>query len=659
MPNIIIPLSANLICQTVCESYHRLTGSYSGPIVASSVASSGFLIQNGNKQSGLFVGNSCIVFGNNFLNFNSSNSDACLNLFNNRNFIITGNGSRLIFNNEGTLSIGSGIDTNYKGLQINSTQASLTLKNTNSTQTQAVRFLQTNGTQSSYLCKNGGLSFDVYSCDIIKICSYSPAVGSGFVISGEYFGLNSNINNNFNFALSGSSFFSNYSYHSGCVNFSGINCFGHPNNLETGLRINTISNFQRSGIFNDDIIISGARKNLLIQSGYACANTGYFNYLSGNNTSAVCFNSGFFSNLCVYSEINKCAEFDTCVKFKRSTDFSNINSTGYISGSVITGSNIQTSGFLRASHLLISQSVGQHVDHSISGRCITLSTTGNSCSLLFNSTCSFFSGDIQSRQITSSGINITGIGLNTSVGSICTSGNLLAQSGVCFGGSFWITGGNACFTTQVCSPIVCTQCVNQIFTNNVVNCFGNNINVGGSLCSGIVNSLNTAKAWGVFSLNAGVPTLLTGYNVKCITVPATGILSPRTIGFQAGVNITNPYMMYGIVLENPLTYPFSLNADFSPVAEYTTGFILNSPGSYYSTYFSNYFNIPSMVNLINCAGTVQNGGFNPSHFTKLNPRSLVYEPLINITTTNGTTLFNSNSPSMFGTGSFVIFSSKI
>lgn len=661
MANIIIPLSANFICQSICESYNRLTGSYSGPLVANATANSGFLIQNGNKQSGLFVGNSCIVFGNNFLNFNISNSDTCLNLSNGRNFIITGNGSRLIFDTEGTLAVGSGIDTNYKGIQINSTQASLTLKNTNNTQTQAIRYLQTNGTQSSYLCKNSSLSFDIYSCDIIKLCSYNPVVGSGFLISGEYFGINSNINNNFNFSLSGSSFFSNYSYHSGCVNFSGINCFGHPNNLETGLRVNTISNFQRSGIFNDDIVISGVRKNLLISNGCISANTGYFNYLSGNSSSAICLNSGFFSNLCVFFEANKCVEIDTCAKFKRSADFSSINSNSYISGCVISGTNIQTSGYITASRLLISNT-NQTFDHSISGRCITLAATGQfQCSLFVNSNCSFFNGPIETvGQLRSSSFLSTGRELNTINGSICSSGALFVESGARFGGSSWITGGSACFTTQVCSPIVTTTCVNQIFTNNVTNCFGNNINVGGILCCGIVNSLNTAKAWGVFSLKAGIPTLLTGYNVARISIPATGILSPLVIGQTtfSPQTITHPYMMYGIVLENPLTYPFSLIGSFSPVNQFNFNCIFATPNTYQQTY-SFYTSLPSTIHLINCGGTNVNGGSSPSHFTALNPRSSFYEPLVNITSTCGYTVHSVNSLTMCGTGSFVIFSSKL
>ena len=90
MANVNIQLSntAAQIDQTISQTYNRLTGNFVGPLTASSNSASGFVIQNGNKQSGLFIGNSSTQFYNNCLKFDSSNSDTCLYLFNNRSFYL-------------------------------------------------------------------------------------------------------------------------------------------------------------------------------------------------------------------------------------------------------------------------------------------------------------------------------------------------------------------------------------------------------------------------------------------------------------------------------------------------------------------------------------------------------------------------------------------
>ena len=655
--SLIIPLAASQISQSVTESYQRLIDSVSGPLTACAAATSGFLIQNGNKQYGLFIGNTYNTFANNNIKFDYSNSDTCFCLYSNRNFIITGNGSQLMFNNEGSLSIGSGLNTNYKGFQVNTPNPSLILIDTNDTQNQAIRFFKKVGTETFYICRNSDIALDFYSCDSLRFYTALSATPS-IQISGSRLAVNSNINNSFEFALSGKSFFSDYSYHSGCVNFSGINCFGHPNSLETGLRVNTISNFNKNSIFNEDISISGLNKNLLIQSGYICAATGYLNNLTGNSIN---YKTGSFSALCIPYQAGNCAEFDTCVKFKRSIDFlKDIQTSGFISGSVITGSNIQTSGFLKVgSSLCIVPDANQTVDHTICGRCITICVTGNNCSIQLNSNCVFFKGNFEAANAIVSNVNSTGNSINYIKANICNSGNLFVQSGMCFGGSFWLTGGNACFTTQLCTPIVCTNCINQYSTDtNILNCFSNNINVG-SLCNGVVNSLTTARAWGVFSLKSGIPALLTGYNVQRISIPPTGLLAPKITGITTTTNITQPYMMYGVVLCSPLKYPFVFNGNFTPIGLFNTGSMNAALGNIICPYGSNYQFTPSQINITPYAGTVPNGGSLPNHFSSLACSISVYEPTFNITATAGGANVNTYSfgnSILAGTGSFVIFS---
>jgi hypothetical protein len=82
----------------------------------------------------------------------------------------------------------------------------------------------------------------------------------------------------------------------------------------------------------------------------------------------------------------------------------------------------------------------------------------------------------------------------------------------------------------------------------------------------------------VFSLNNGVPTLLTGYNVGRITIPITGIAASgstawttsRSGYFPTGCTLVtgqwfNPYVMYGLNLCETVKAPFTFNLQFHPV----------------------------------------------------------------------------------------------
>jgi hypothetical protein len=124
---------------------------------------------------------------------------------------------------------------------------------------------------------------------------------------------------------------------------------------------------------------------------------------------------------------------------------------------------------------------------------------------------------------------------------------------------------------------VCGNC--GIFTElrqggfEITNCFAATGSHFGNNCRGYIKSVNTPKAWGVFSLLSGVPTLLTGYNVCRITIPITGIAAsgsnvtaryyPTGSGLSGQWN--NPYVMYGLALRETVKAPFTFDLQFHPV----------------------------------------------------------------------------------------------
>lgn len=115
-------------------------------------------------------------------------------------------------------------------------------------------------------------------------------------------------------------------------------------------------------------------------------------------------------------------------------------------------------------------------------------------------------------------------------------------------------------------------------SGNIITCFASSGLHVGTNCSGYIKAVNTAKAWGVFSLNNGVPTLLTGYNVGRITIPITGIAASGSTAwttccsayFPTGCTLVtgqwfNPYVMYGLNLCETVKAPFTFNLQFHPV----------------------------------------------------------------------------------------------
>ena len=239
MANLILTNNSSQVESTISQHYCRLTGSFAGPLTANAAANSGFLIQNGNKQSGLFVGNTCVTFYNNCLNFDPANTDVNLNIPNTRNFIITGNNSLLTFNADGTLAVGAAIDTNYKGMQVVNTNPTFILRDTdavNQSGTQALSFFDSNSILSTSLCNeptstiNTGLSITDNATNIVYNKYFrlrnnaTNGGGRTLIASNNNLTLFSGdcLNRSFNFAVGGTSYFSSNICSSGTINSAGL-----------------------------------------------------------------------------------------------------------------------------------------------------------------------------------------------------------------------------------------------------------------------------------------------------------------------------------------------------------------------------------------------------------------------------------------------------
>lgn len=455
MANVNIQLSntAAQIDQTISQTYNRLTGNFVGPLTASSNSASGFVIQNGNKQSGLFIGNSFTQFYNNCLKFDSSNSDTCLYLFNNRSFYLAGNSSTFQFNHEGSASFGSTINSSYKGIQIYSTGASLILKDTDSTQNNAIRFFNNSDVQTFYICKNGSSSSDVCSIDNINFYSRNN-LNPSLLLSGANTSINSLPESAYALKVGGKSLFTDCSDFSGCLNINNFVNITNPSSTASGITFNTIPIFNRRAVFCNDIIISG-NGNLIIQSGSVSCLTA-----SSAAGSSLSYNTGIFNVLCLTGGVNNLSDFDSPATFKKQvTSQSGIvfNNT-FISGvgsSRVYASEVFGTGKLSTVGLFSVNSPG--FNNEICGRCLTIATTGLGNNLIFNSTPVF-----------NSNLNVTGFGC---FNHLCTTGASITNTfagnlniGNCINAanlvlSNFLTGYNVCYTNCLYGKGACLESV--------------------------------------------------------------------------------------------------------------------------------------------------------------------------------------------------------
>lgn len=573
MANLYLSNTSGQIDLTIRCSYLNLINSRSGPIAecSSSNPNSGFLIQDGNKNSGIYVGNCSLQSFKNKIDF-KENSSIYLISPDDAGFFIgnTGglNNSGLSYHFSGNnFSIGSGINTSFNGIQLNQSCPSLILKNTGLQNEQSILFY--NGSDVTFLlshCLNflsisGSGSLNLKSKNKDSICIDGNSVSfSGTPLT------------NYSLSNYGKTYLGDQALISGALCVSTI---GELN----GLDINSRSIFKNTATFCSGVDICN---NCLITTNCISGTTGYFDKI-------------ILANDIIYSNQNQCfrslsitgSSIDKNYISGLTCFYDGLENTGISrlcsvifscatgQGLFLTGGNIDLSGNFNVSGgLKICQTTTQNVDNVILGCTFTVRATGNG-----------FSQSFLGNVCWSGNISATGSGV---FNNICTSG--LANSLNSFNGCVCLCTPNSfiCTPNLCASSIVCGSCIiGNNFISGTSGVFGFISQTGGSAiscfsssglhigtnCTGYIKAANVAKAWGVFSLNNGVPTLLTGYNVCGITIPITGIAASGALGslkyFPTG-NLTsgqwnNPYVMYGLALNETIKAPFTFNLQFHPV----------------------------------------------------------------------------------------------
>jgi hypothetical protein len=598
--------SAEINC-TISETYCRLTGNYAGPLSASLVSNSGFLIQNGNKQTGLFIGNSCFVFGSNILDFTKNCQSLTLRVPESCNFLISGQSSGQYFNfkSDGSLLIGYPLASNCLGLQINNYSPNLILTDINSSeQNQAISFRNDSGNIFSKFFNNPSASVNSTTAEATQI-SYNKALifnefgcSAKTFLSGNYlsFGFESCLNTGYNFSVNGSGYFSTNLYtptliaNIGCFNGNKlyINGSGFSSSIEicnrnyfgtadinfynySGSLYNKISSCQNftdgsselnfyttpTGLYGPfdrcelALKISGDKSATFY--GNICSETGNFSYVKTNE----------LNNLGSRSYLNTGINGQHCLMLNNSFIYSYCSISGFITDHVWYTSGNNTSMCLNRFGNLIN--IGSIFSHSglcttgslcvnnnqlnscIVSKCIILSGNGSLCNInLFGNvqTCGSFENN-SSGQAKFFGICSTGIGDNIVSGNLLSCSRICSSGGVCSVGCIQSSSCGVFNQGVVSNSWICAQ--NSGVFGSVVCALGTaNTNC---FCSSInvcgsVNAINTAKAWGIYGLNNNNAPTLTGLNIKSINI------------YQ---NATPLIYAYGICFNNPITYPFVVN----------------------------------------------------------------------------------------------------
>lgn len=670
MSNVILINTSTEICKTVSESYKRLTGNYVGPDMGTASIDSGFLIQNGNKQSGLFIANGYSSFYNNNLNFDKCNSDLIIKNYPNTSFYLSGSTSYYQFDANGNVSFGSGINSYYKGIQSYTVNPTLVLTDTGNSFNPSIKFFD----KSNYKTFDFGQNSSTGSCFFtVRELTLSTFAYDTINLSGSNVSINSSINKDYNFYVNGSSFFTGKIIASGGITSCGVNCISNVNINTTGLDVSTISLFRNTSVFSGDLNVTGAiRSNQCV-----VANTGFFTNVSGNGCST--YVSGIYSNLNISG--GNCANFNVNSNFNCTSNFNNICSTGYVCAKFITGNNLVITDKLCYYGLALDVRPTGTVTHQICGNCIVICATGASCNVIIN-------GNLVNTGSSSS------IGYFNSLNTVCNtlnslSGCLYSQCCVCsplittpIGIGNYISSYSGNFTDLVSASSLKANYINSCGTS-FPNTFCADLQVSGNISStGYVCSINTAKAWGVYSLKCGVPTIITGYNVcNYMTIPITGM---RVTGTNNGYGNTgsgtiaskyvwsNPYVFYGIRLCNTVKWPFTFDMKFNPIEVFdknvygagglatgtgTFGLYSNSSGVYGISGVQ--VSQPLISTLVNCAGKTTAGNYIVSDFTPLQFNTSYNEVLFNLSPicTNIANYYSIiNSSTLNGTGSFVIYS---
>jgi hypothetical protein len=564
MANFILGNTTGEICCEIQQSYMRLTGNYVGPLCTSNFSTSGFLIKDANDNSGIYVANCAIQTCKNKIEYTDANSTnpAHLILPANKCFYISGNNSLYSFSDSDIFSIGSGFYSAFEGLQSFSSSPSVTLIPKTAAINNAFRSLNSFCEVQFYICQSDNSGICLSGSNAFRFDNLDKQ--GVYYISGNSTSVSGLPLSSYSFANYGNSYFNAASLFSGNINLAGTGCFNAP---DIGLDVDTKSIFKKDSIFSGNIILTGGYN--LFSDGAFYFTTGIFPSISG--TGDIIFNNSFFNNVEANSVSGtgtsyfNCAEilelyvgngYFNCIRPAVENDYLIISgySNLHLCGSFFCnfGSFFNNGNFTNTGN----------------GNFYNICTTGLSTSRNVFSGCMFVSNDICNS------------------GFICSWGSV---SGLNFLTTGLISGAN----------ISGTNISGQTFTQlngSTITCFASSGLHIGTLCTGYVKAVNTAKAWGVFSLKDGVPTLLTGYNACSITIPITGIAASGNPGslkyFPTGNLVSGqwnyPYVMYGIALNELVKAPFTFNLQFHPVSCFDTFSNVTTGYGTHATNFSGY-----------------------------------------------------------------------
>ena len=522
-------------------SYDRLIKNFAGPLTenASSTATCGFLIQDGNKNTGIFVANSGIVICKDRIEI-KCDANALLTLMPTRCFIVSGNGSLHSFSNNGTVSFGSGICTAYgNGIQSFQPSPTLVLKDTESSNTHAIKFLDITGNESFAICQSNTFTCIPATGNFIF---KSSGQENSFHISGSNISISGSPNRNYSFVNYQNSFFSGVSYFRTDFHLSGT---GYIANFGNGTGLCVLS---KSAFFNDVLVSGGdlriCNKNLFTN----CCVTGscaFFNnacFYTCANTACVCTQGLYLSGDVAHLSGDVCFYRTNC-----STGISRLNQINFQSSTGInlnlTGGNLNLSGNLTITGgLNICSPTHLGADHFIRGKSISVISTGagNVNSFFGNS---IFTGDLTTTCCVSASILCsTGTASNN-----CICGTLRVQNDICSTTSICasniIASSNICSLKSISGDFISGN--NFIQTKgDAVSCFCSSGLSVGLTQTGYVGAINTSKAWGIIKMTDGVPNLCCGWNLSSTRVYSN--------------NNTCVFAM-GICFSTPIKYPFIVN----------------------------------------------------------------------------------------------------
>jgi hypothetical protein len=620
MANYTLSNTSSQLNTAISESYSRITGNFSGPLNASSVATSGFLIQNGNKQTGLFVGNSCFVFGRNILDFSQYSENVVFKIPSSPNsFFISGASSNQIlnFNSAGTLSVGCTGDVNYLGLQIVNNSPSIILKDINAQQNQSLLFRDSTDRFITCVYNNPSVVINSVSRSATQF-AYNDNLIFGTtgnfnsaILSGCYLTINSGscLNTQYNLSVGGSGYFSNrlcvdgiLEANTACFYTTGFHIKGSGGfvdlnicnqcsygtglidfNNASGGNYNRISSFQNpiNGGSELDICVtpngfynSTDRKALALRVsgdrsvkfyGNLNGETGLFNYFIQSNDirNSGCrtfLNTGANGLHCISlndsSSVYSFCSANNCI----------VNHIWYTSGNVSamsidrSGNTVVTGSIFSHSGICSTGSLcinNLNLDSCLISRCAVLSGNSNSCNIyLYGNT--YSAGTFENVSSSHAKFNQICASGNVSVSGLISSCNSICSTGLICSLGCIKSSSSGVFDLGVSSnAFVCAQSCGRFGT--VVCAVGTSAG-NNCFCNSIdvCGSVNAINTSKAWGIYTFNPywTNFTGLNIKAINIYQT--TSPS-------FPLSSIVYAFGICFNNPIKYPFVANFNVYPV----------------------------------------------------------------------------------------------